>query len=276
MQFIAPYFLIGDTKEIAVSLHPDHLADLRISGLTDETARAAGVYSIRPCDIAEFFGRKGPPNDLTSALCFPYQGRAFARIKLFPKIGKRKYSQPPRTGARIYMPFSIGSNRLYVCEGEKKTLAAHQAGLNAVGIGGIWNWLAQGQPIDDLVAVSWDGRDVSIVGDSDVWQRTDLLRALYALGVQIAELGAHVDFLEIPSGGNGKIGLDDYFVLGRKIDSLVVHGIGSNVMARFRLWHQNWRMNKALAMQVQESKEIDAREKVGSEKGLDPNDEWDI
>src|SRR6266404_527552 len=134
MQFSAPYSLVGDGANLALHLHSDHLADLRASGLSDETIRAAGVYSIRPCDISLFFNaRKGVPSEISSALCVPYQGGEFARIKLFPSLGKMKYAQPPKTGARLYIPFTVNDGPLYVCEGEKKTLAAHQAGMNAAG-----------------------------------------------------------------------------------------------------------------------------------------------
>jgi len=151
MQFTAPYSLIGDSANLALHLHLDHLADLRASGLSDETIRQAGVYSIRPRDIALFFSaRKGVPSSIKTALCFPYQGGEFARIKLFPAVGKMKYAQPPKTGARLYIPFTVNDGPLYVCEGEKKTLAAHQAGMNAAGIGGLWNWLTNGEPADDL------------------------------------------------------------------------------------------------------------------------------
>ena len=151
MQFSAPYSLIGDNANLALHLHLDHLADLRASGLSDETIRQAGVYSIRPRDIALFFSaRKGVPSSIKTALCFPYQGGEFARIKLFPAVGKMKYAQPPKTGARLYIPFTVNDGPFYVCEGEKKTLAAHQAGMNAAGIGGLWNWLTNGEPADDL------------------------------------------------------------------------------------------------------------------------------
>jgi hypothetical protein len=104
MQFTAPYALVGDSTNLSLHFHVDHLADLRKSGLTEDTIRAAGVYSIRPRDIALFFSaRKGVPPSIETALCFPYQGGEFARIKLFPALGKMKYAQPPKTGARLYI-----------------------------------------------------------------------------------------------------------------------------------------------------------------------------
>src|SRR5262245_59525923 len=142
MLFTAPYLLIGNATNLAPHFHPAHLLDLRTSGLNDEIIRAAGVYSLRPCDFKLFFSaRKRVPPRIETALCFSYQGGEFARIKLFPALGSMKYSQPPKTSARLYVPFEVKDGLLYVCEGEKKTLAAHQAGLNVVGIGGLWNWL---------------------------------------------------------------------------------------------------------------------------------------
>ena len=143
MNFTAPYkFITGG--DLSLHLHGDHLADLRASGLTEESIRAAGVHSIRPCNLEHFF--RQVPFEIGTALCFPYQGGQFARIKLFPALGKMKYAQPPKTGAR-YMPCSPSPGALVVTEGEKKTLAAHQAGFNAVGIGGVWQWLSSGEPI---------------------------------------------------------------------------------------------------------------------------------
>src|SRR5215471_5856324 len=212
MQFIAAYRLIGSSN-LSLHFHPDHLADLRASGLSDETIRQAGVYSIRPRDIALFFSaRKGVPPSIETALCFPYLGGEFARIKLFPTFGKMKYAQPPKTGAHIYLPLKVTDGPLYVCEGEKKTLAAYQAGMNAAGIGGLWNWLTDGEPIDDLKLIEWDGRDVVIIPDSDVFGRQDLLRAVYAFGRELRQRGALVSVAQIPQLGQKKIGLDDYLV----------------------------------------------------------------
>src|SRR5215813_13659672 len=218
MQFTAPYALVGDSANLALHFHRDHLADLRASGLSDETIRRAGVYSLRPCDMALFFSaRRGIPSEIKTALCFPYQGGEFARIKLFPALGKMKYAQPPKTGARLYMPLTVKDGPLYICEGEKKTLAANQAGLNAVSIGGLWNWLTNGEPIADLNLREWDGRDVVVVPDSDAYQRQDLLSAVYALGRELRERGASVTVAQIPQPVEKKIGLDDCLVAGGRL-----------------------------------------------------------
>src|SRR5215831_6943522 len=246
MQFTAPYSIVG-TSNLSLHIHPAHLADLRASGLTDDTIRAAGVYSLHPRDIALFFNlRQGVPEKIESALCFPYRGGTFARIKLFPALGKMKYAQPPNTSARLYMPFAVSDRAVYLCEGEKKTLAAHQAGLHAVGIGGVWSWLSNGQPIDDLILVEWDGLDVTVIPDSDVFRRGDLLRAIYALGCELRAQGASVYVAEIPQPSGAKIGLDDFLVGGGRVDDLEIFNLGHRIFKGAAYWHGQWKFKKAL------------------------------
>jgi hypothetical protein len=243
---MAPYRIVGGLN-LPLHFHPDHLADLRASGLADDTIRGARVYSLRPKDFTLFFNaRRGAPEEIRSALCFPYARGAFARIKLFPALQKMKYAQPSRTSARLYMPFSIGAGAVYVCEGEKKTLAAHQAGLNAVGIGGVWNWLSAGQPIDDLAAVEWEGQDVMIIPDSDVFPRVDLLRAIYALGCELRTLGASVLVARIPQENSKKVGLDDYLATGGNVHELEVFALSHSIFKSAAWWHGKWKFKNVL------------------------------
>jgi len=245
--FAAPYSLIGSVN-LALHIHAAHLSDFRASGLTDETIRAAGVYSLRPCDMAHFFNlRRGVPVKIESALCFPYQRGEFARIKLFPPLGKMKYARPPKTGARLYIPFPINAGEIVVCEGEKKTLAAYQAGLNAVGIGGVWNWLSSGEPISDLNLIEWDGREVTIIPDSDVFERVDLLRAIYALGRELQSLGGAIVYVaQIPQPSGTKVGLDDFLVAGGMVGELEVFSLSHRIFKAASWWHGQWKFKKAL------------------------------
>ena len=249
MQFIAPYRL-ADRSNLALHFHPDHLADLRASGLNDDTIAAGGVYSLRPRDIALFFSaHKGVPEELESALCFPYHGATFARVKLFPPgpyatrpdLRKIKYAQPPKSGTRLYIPFQVQNGAVYLCEGEKKTLAAYQAGFNAVGIGGVWNWLSRGEPIADLSLIPWDGREVTLIPDSDIFQRVDLMRAVYALGREIRGFGANILVAQIPQASGAKVGLDDFLVAGGKVSDLDVFSLGHRIFKRASFWHGQWR-----------------------------------
>ena len=248
MQFVAPYSLIP-AGDLILRFHPDHLTDLRASGLTDGTIAAAGVYSLRPSDFAHFFNsRGGAPAEIETALCFPYQGGAFARIKLFPALDKMKYSQPPKTTARLYAPLTLKSGEIIVTEGEKKTLAAYQAGFNAVGIGGVWNWLSQGEPIADLKLIDWTNRETTIIPDSDVFQRIDLMRAIYALGCELRALGANVLVAQIQQPDAAKIGLDDFLVTGGEVQRLEVFSLGHRVFKSCESWYSRWKFQKTLKL----------------------------
>jgi len=231
---------------LSLHFHPEHWEDLVIkSGLTEETIKMGRVYSLAPRFISHFF-RRSVPVEITSALVFPYQGGDFARIKIFPAVGKMRYVQPPDTSARLYMPIPVNNGPLIVCEGEKKNLAAQQAGLNAVGIGGVWNWISKGKPIDDLSLIEWEGRDAIIVPDSDVWERPDLLRAIYALGRELRSQGVLVSVVQIPHGQQ-KSGLDDYLLAGGDIQDLETFGLDQRMFGSCRFWYGRWKLKGALA-----------------------------
>lgn len=242
MNFGAPYNLFPE-DQLKVHFHPEHWDDLMKSGLEEDVIKTAGVYSLAPRFIEHFF--KGTtPAEIETALCFPYQGKKFARIKLFPSLGKWKYSQPPGTSARLYMPFPVADDLLYVVEGEKKTLAAYQHGLNVVGIGGVWNWVSKGSPIDDLAFIEWDNRDVIIIPDSDVFERPDLLRAIYALGRELRNQGGSVRVARIPHSSN-KVGLDDYLQAGGDVEELETFGLDQRVFGSSRFWYGRWKLKAA-------------------------------
>jgi hypothetical protein len=160
-------------------------------------------------------------------------------------LGKWKYSQPPGTSARLYIPFPVTDGPVYVCEGEKKTLAAHQAGLNAVGIGGVWSWLSKGTPIDDLSLIGWQERDVAIVPDSDVFERPDLMRAIYALGRELRNSEAAVMVSRIQHVGD-KVGLDDFLRDGGNVETLETFGLDQRLFRSCRYWYGQWKLKAAL------------------------------
>jgi putative DNA primase/helicase len=126
-----------------MSLAPEHLADLRASGLTDETIDALQVEAVRPADI----NIKGA----TSAYTLPYFNfdgsvNCFARRKLFPPVktshGTMKYWQPKDSLPHLYLPPIADwqaaakdvTTALTITEGEKKAAAACQQGLITAGM----------------------------------------------------------------------------------------------------------------------------------------------
>ncbi len=207
------------------ALHPDHLTDLEKSGLTEDDARQAGLYTARPGDLHRLCGRPIPDN--TSGLVFPYRKAdgspdEFARVKLFPPLvdaeeREIRYLQPSGTPTRAYFPPGVAAvlnskRPLVIVEGEKKALAVTKAAVLCVGIGGIWNFASGGELIPDLKAIPWRKRTTRIIPDGDVWPREDLLLAVYRLACLLEAEGATVLVVKLPPSlpGMEKVGADDF------------------------------------------------------------------
>jgi hypothetical protein len=215
-----------DNDHSNLSHHPDHLVDLRKSGLSDDMINQAGIYSVPPRDINMKLGPGFPhPEKVTSLMAFPYPGAdGFERFKLFPSLEGRKYHQQKGTGNHLYIPIAVtsiikdASIPVYITEGEKKSLKACQEGLPCVAIGGLWSWsdgTEEKNLIPDSDQITLEGRTVNIVPDND-WlspdhhgERKHLRQAVYELGYRLIDRGAKVFVIELPEGPE-KIGLDDY------------------------------------------------------------------
>lgn len=202
--------------------HPDHLADLARSGLSQDMITTLKIHSVHPDEITQHLGFPDP--HITSLLCFPYPGlKRFCRDKLFPPLPDadghcRRYHQRKGSPIHAYLPIQAQAAlhepnaRILITEGEKKAAKACQDGWPTIGLGGLWNWGKAGELIEELRAISWNGRPVWVVPDSDVWLREDLLRAIYALGCTLARHGATIAILRLPPYGPEKAGLDDFLV----------------------------------------------------------------
>lgn len=209
-----------------LSLHPDHLEDLRKSGLLNETITQAGIYSVRPSDIPKKL--EGKFMKVESLLAFPYPGAdGFERFKLFPaqqtEKGTIRYYQKAGTAPRLYIPAKAQavlqdvSIPLYLTEGEKKALKACQEGLFCISAGGLWNWSDGSEEknlIPDFDKIEWKGRTVYLIPDND-WLDPDrhgepknLKQAVNELAYRLIDRGAKVSIIELPKE-SGK-GLDDY------------------------------------------------------------------
>jgi Domain of unknown function (DUF3854) len=206
-------------------LHPDHLADLRRSGLTDDTIRTMGVYSVTPTDLSRILGASLAAK-VKTVLAFPYPGTDFTRYKLFPPVpdrgGKlRRYFQPKGSKPELYcLPLAQEAIRdpvgaVLITEGEKKAAAAEQAGYACIGLGGVWNWSQNGHLIDALDTIKWSDRPVLWVPDADVWGHDDLLLAVYSFAKELEFKGAQITVAKLPAATKG---LDDYFVAFPKGD----------------------------------------------------------
>ena len=131
-----------------MTLHSDHLADLRKSGLSDETIEMMECYTARPVDIPKLLGWN--PEKVKSAMVFSYFGHdgkpnGFYRLKVFPphkdKDGHAvKYLQRKGTTPHLYILPPIQkilndpSEALIITEGEKKAARGVQESLPVIGM----------------------------------------------------------------------------------------------------------------------------------------------
>lgn len=224
------YSRLGN-NDVNARLEPDHLEDLRSSGLDNKTILAANIVTISPQAASEYLGY----DPLVPCIAFPYphlRGDAFYRFKpsrplVYGNGEVRKYLAKKNGGNRLYVPpyddlqdvFVDTERDLIVTEGEKKVLMAYQEGFTAVAFSGVWNWkeksnsgTGQSDVIPELDGFRWLNRTVYIVFDSDAVENESVQKAEMELAKELCSRGANVLIARLPSEGGEKIGLDDYLV----------------------------------------------------------------
>lgn len=221
------------TATIETELLPHHRRELcEGSGLTEETILKAGIRSeTNPITIGILLGWPKMPKRMGSGIVFRFRDAAgelngYSRFKpdspRKDRDGKPiKYESPRGLPNRTYIPpgtFAALANpaiQLLVTEGEKKSLAADQAGFPCLGLAGVFAWKLKNHErlLPDLELIEWKGRPVKIVFDSDAAEKENVTDAECRLAAQLANRGAVVKIVRLPSGPDGaKVGLDDYLV----------------------------------------------------------------
>ena len=205
-------FLLSDIFPGA--LHPEHLADLRKSGLNDETIKSQKLRSVPPHMIAQLLGFDSP--GIRSALLIPFpdwdgQFMNHIRMKIFPPLTDKgghsiKYLQPKRSGVRLFLPLStIGrvfaeKTALWLVEGEKKALAVAQLGLAALGFCGVEGWHASGsrELLADFDRLQLQDRIVELAVDGDVQTNPHVKMATRRFADALRSRGARPRLLRLP------------------------------------------------------------------------------
>lgn len=215
-------FLLSTVYDSTRLDHPPHLADLRKSGLTDETIGMQKITDVPPDAYAGLLGFDPPK--VVSAYLIPFADprggwRDHVRMRIFPSLttdkGTIKYLQPRRSGVRIFFPLATlgavlhSDDPLYFVEGEKKSLSVAQLGLPAIGICGVEGWHRAGarELHPDLDDVGLRGREVHVILDADVRKNAAVYRAAQRLGDALAARGAEAKLVLLPAGYKG---IDDY------------------------------------------------------------------
>ena len=213
-----------------MTLLPHHRKQLTESGLTDATIAGAGLYSETNADKIRSIIKCSKPvaKKLGPCLVIPYydiDGRnGYARIRPdIPRvIGSRKlkYESPKGEPNQPYLPESVKQCidrpvELLITEGEKKTLAANQAGFPTIGLVGVFGWKKKDEAslLPTLDRIEWTKRRVIIAFDSDIAENVNVQQAEKWLCHHLKNRGADVKVIRLPSGEDGaKVGLDDYLL----------------------------------------------------------------
>lgn len=218
-------------------LNERHLAELRESGLTDETIAASRIRSVSDREIRDILGWQPKDHAWGEGWAIPFDGNGdpYWRVKLdYPRHSQKgepvKYESPRKAPNRAYCPpgFSDAlatSDTLIVTEGEKKSLAVSQLGLPCLGLVGVWGWqekrsrsdtgkaYGKRRLISDLADIDWGGKTAAIAFDSDVVTKPEVQLAEARLAEALRERGATVRVIRVPASDNGKVGVDDFLVV---------------------------------------------------------------
>ena len=225
---------------MTADLAQDHLEMLHASGISDAVIAERGYFTAtKKVQLADLgFGASqqhvpalvipviSPTGDIALYQTRPDQPRI--------KDGKAlKYEMPAGARMAVDVPPAVchllGNPKLplFVTEGVKKGDALASRGLCAVALLGVWNFRGTNDHggkvlLADFEHVALNGRDVFIVFDSDVMLKAAVHGAMSRLGAVLANRGARVRYVYLPTGIAGeKVGVDDYLVQGHSIDNLL-------------------------------------------------------
>ncbi|MCA9420501.1 MAG: DUF3854 domain-containing protein [Nitrospira sp.] len=221
------------------TLQPIHLADLKRSGLNDETIRKAGIFSVTKNQAQQLLHRWHLPS---KGYAIPYfkqdgspllqqNGQVYVNIKLDAPLlsgkGKQqKYLKPTGEPNALYFPPEMNqriqnsSELLIFTEGEKKCLKAAQEGYPCIALPGVWGFKTRkgktpgrSIPLPELDTIPMSQREIYIVFDSDLSSNPKVQQAEQALAQYLQNRGAIVYSLRLPAVlDEAKIGLDDFLI----------------------------------------------------------------
>lgn len=218
------------------ALLPATLEDLERSGLDAEIIDSSGIKDeATDPDVGTLLREKYH----VKGFVLPYFGLdreplKFYRVKVLESLNGHKppkYMQPKAAGNHLYLPPLLhdlypGWDKdptlpLFITEGEKKALAAVQAGVPCVAVGGVYSWRTHIHTIErgvvrvedkasarvihlddrgekayraevapELDAIEWAGRDVYLIFDSDATSNPEVQRAAFELANWLGERGS--------------------------------------------------------------------------------------
>lgn len=213
-----------------------HIQHLRTSELNDEMIAAMNCESVTADQVARLLNW---PHQWTSGgIVFPYPNVSnHCQIRFdIPqamqekdrKPRKIRYLKPKGSSNHAYILKSVqevlnnAEVTLCITEGEKKAAKLTQEGFHTVGISGVWSWLTttegeegkrqKGVLLPELQRISWNGRRVYLIWDSDAIDKPNVMKAGERLRATLSRRGAQVYLVPLPGTSEKKYGADDFLV----------------------------------------------------------------
>ncbi|MDA2918731.1 DUF3854 domain-containing protein [Desulfobacterota bacterium AH_259_B03_O07] len=146
-----------------------------------------------------------------------------------------KYENPTGVSLRFDVPprcrphLKNISKRLFTTEGVKKADALASKGEVAIDLLGVWGFKSKNEFKAAVISadfdyIAWQGRDVYIVFDNDVMEKSQVKQALEVLTEHLRRKEANIYHILIPFNNGKKVGVDD-FLLDHSIEELLSHSI---------------------------------------------------
>lgn len=250
---------------------------LGVKGLPAEKAHELGGPAV-PCLYIPYFQAENPSQLFRTGPADP----PFYRLRWLVQPAARddrKYIQPADTPPAAYFPTNAEtlswpdliqdpSQRLFITEGELKAAKAQACGYPCIGLGGVWSFQSKKRHLTflpELDRIVWARRDVTIIFDSDIGEKSDVQQAFRRLHARLLERGACVSLMILPGVlKEGKTGLDDYLLEYESLDELEDTKVGAP--AARSLWNLN--DDYAIVSQQEGSVVVKATGKLITVKGF--------
>ncbi|MFY9939813.1 MAG: DUF3854 domain-containing protein [Silvibacterium sp.] len=227
-------------------LHPEDLADLRRSELSDDMIAAMDCFSVEAPEIEKRTGVKvmSPDYAIPYAGIVDQTGEPYLRIRLRHPSKDMRYVSGRGDDPQVYVPPGFAElpvgDLLVITEGEKKSAKAVQEGIACIGIQGVRSWCDAGHraaekaldhpvseetpPLARLLEIARRYDQVLVLGDSDLLSNPQARAGLETLAKSLVhrDIRAVVAYCPPAIGysANGerttkKQGLDDWLVADR-------------------------------------------------------------
>ncbi|HNC09537.1 MAG TPA: DUF3854 domain-containing protein, partial [Anaerolineales bacterium] len=143
-----------------------------------------------------------------------------------------KYELPKNAGVRLDCPPNCHAQLanpaipLWITEGQKKADALVSAGMCAIALLGVWNFVGKNEYggitfLADWQYIALNDREVHIIFDSDLMTKHPVRQALERITQHLQRKGAHVSAVYLPQQVDGsKAGVDDWLAAGHRVEEL--------------------------------------------------------